>query len=68
MDILQLKYFISVAETGHLTKAAKSLFIAQPALVRAQGPRDSALRVRKAVSCTCPAGCVRNQPGRDREE
>ena len=34
MDILQLKYFISVAETGHLTKAAKSLFIAQPALSR----------------------------------
>lgn len=32
MDILQLKYFIIVAEYEHMTKAAHSLHIAQPAL------------------------------------
>lgn len=32
MDIVQLKYFKAVAETGHLTNAAKQLNVAQPAL------------------------------------
>ncbi len=32
MDIVQLRYFKTVAETGHLTNAAKLLNVAQPAL------------------------------------
>lgn len=32
MDIVQLKYFKAVAQTGHLTNAAKQLNVAQPAL------------------------------------
>ena len=32
MDFLQLFYFKTVAETNHITKAAKQLHISQPAL------------------------------------
>jgi DNA-binding transcriptional LysR family regulator len=32
LDLLQLKYFRKVARTGHLTRAAEELHIAQPAL------------------------------------
>lgn len=32
MDIIALKYFLKVAETQHMTKAAQSLHITQPAL------------------------------------
>lgn len=35
MDLNQLHYFIAVAETENLTKAAQKLFITQPALSRA---------------------------------
>lgn len=35
MELLQLKYFMRVAEMGHLTRAAESLYISQPALSRA---------------------------------
>lgn len=34
MNILQLKYFITVAEIGQITEAARRLYIAQPALSR----------------------------------
>lgn len=34
MDIQQLKYFLDVAQTEHMTKSAKRLNIAQPALSR----------------------------------
>ena len=32
MDIRQLKYFIAIAESKNLSRAAKSLFITQPTL------------------------------------
>ena len=35
MNLLQLKYFCHVAQTGSVTKSARALFISQPALSRA---------------------------------
>jgi LysR family nitrogen assimilation transcriptional regulator len=32
MNLRQLKYFVKVVETGNMTRAAESLFVAQPAL------------------------------------
>src|SRR5688572_20754944 len=34
MELLQLKYFLTVAKLEHVTKAAQELHIAQPALSR----------------------------------
>ena len=34
MDIKQLKYFVTVANEGQITKAAQKLFMAQPPLSR----------------------------------
>lgn len=34
MELLQLRYFITVAELQHITKAAEALYITQPALSR----------------------------------
>lgn len=35
MTLAQLKYFVKVAENGHLTQSAKELLIAQPSLTQA---------------------------------
>lgn len=35
MTLVQLKYFVKVAENGHLTQTAKELLIAQPSLTQA---------------------------------
>ena len=32
MELLQLQYFVKVAETGNITQAAKELYVSQPAL------------------------------------
>jgi LysR family nitrogen assimilation transcriptional regulator len=32
MNVRQLKYFVRVVEAGNMTRAAESLFVAQPAL------------------------------------
>ncbi len=45
MSILQLEYFKALAETGHLTKTANSLFIAVPSL------SSSIARLEKEVGC-----------------
>ena len=34
MELQQLKYFLTAAQMGHMTRAAESLFISQPALTR----------------------------------
>ena len=34
MELLQLKYFLAVAESEHMTNTAKQLHIAQPALTQ----------------------------------
>lgn len=46
MDLNQLHYFITVAETGNITKAAQKLYITQPALSRAIGRLESELDVK----------------------
>lgn len=35
MTLQQLKYVVTVAETGNITEAAKKLFISQPSLTNA---------------------------------
>jgi LysR family nitrogen assimilation transcriptional regulator len=46
MDIKQLKYFISIADLGSMTRASESLNIAQPALTQQIAKLESDLRTR----------------------
>ena len=34
MDFMQIKYFLEVADSQHVTKSAKKLHVAQPALTK----------------------------------
>lgn len=46
MDLNQLHYFVTVAETENITKAAQKLYITQPALSRAIGRLEGELGVK----------------------
>ena len=46
MDIKQLKYFISIADLGSMTRASESLNIAQPALTQQIAKLEADLRAR----------------------
>lgn len=45
MTLQQLKYIVTVAETGNITEAAKRLFIAQPSLTNAIRELESEMQV-----------------------
>jgi LysR family transcriptional regulator, nitrogen assimilation regulatory protein len=63
MDIRQLRYFISIADTGSMTRASESLNVAQPALTQQIAKLEGDLRARlfdrgtSGVKLT-PAGAV----------
>ncbi len=63
MDLKQLKYFISIADFGSMTRASESLNIAQPALTQQVAKLEADLRTRvfdrgtSGVKLT-PAGAV----------
>jgi LysR family transcriptional regulator, nitrogen assimilation regulatory protein len=63
MDIKQLKYFISIADFGSMTRASESLNIAQPALTQQMAKLEADVRTRvfdrgtSGVKLT-PAGAV----------
>jgi LysR family nitrogen assimilation transcriptional regulator len=44
MDLKQLKYFISIADFGSMTRASESLNIAQPALTQQVAKLEADLR------------------------
>ena len=45
MDFMQIKYFLEVAESQHVTNSAKKLHIAQPALTKSIHKFESELGV-----------------------
>ena len=55
MDIKQLKYFISIADLGSMTRASESLNIAQPALTQQIAKLEADLRARVFDRGTSPA-------------
>ena len=47
MTITQLLYFVRVAETGHLTEAARELMVAQPSLTQSLQKLERELEQRR---------------------
>ena len=45
MTLQQLKYIVTVAETGNITEAAKRLFISQPSLTNAVRELENEMQV-----------------------
>ena len=46
MTLQQLKYIVTVAETGNITSAAQKLFISQPSLTNAVRELERKCRLR----------------------
>ena len=46
MELLQMRYFIKIAESGNMTKAAEELFISQSSLSRTIARLESDLGVK----------------------
>ena len=46
MELLQLKYFCSIAEHGSVTAAARALYVSQPALSRSLATLEAELGIR----------------------
>lgn len=56
MELMQIKYFLEVAESEHITMSAEKLHIAQPALTQAIKrfePRNRRSAVQKAGKKHC---------------
>ena len=45
MTLQQIKYIVTVAETGNITEAAKRLFISQPSLTNAVRELENEMQV-----------------------
>lgn len=71
MTLQQLRYIITVAETGTMTEAANALFISQPSLSNAIHELEKEMGIRifdrtnkgiivskgRSLLRLCPAGC-----------
>ncbi|WP_353475057.1 LysR substrate-binding domain-containing protein [Salipiger sp. H15] len=62
MDIRQLRYFVEIVEMGSLSRASKSLHIAQPALSQQVAKLED--QVGKALLVRSPKGVTPNEAGR----
>ncbi|WP_226626193.1 LysR substrate-binding domain-containing protein [Alloyangia pacifica] len=62
MDIRQLRYFVEIVEKGSLSRASKSLHIAQPALSQQVAKLED--QVGKPLLVRSPKGVTPNEAGR----
>ena len=53
MTLQQLKYIITVAETGTITEAANQLYISQPSLTNAIHELEKEMNACKSVQKSC---------------
>lgn len=62
IDTRLLRYFVAVAEEGHLTRAAERLYVSQPALTKQIKTLEQRLGVQLFVRA--PTGMILTEPGR----